>query len=104
MASIVAPRALSYGEARERILSGVRPVPGEIVPLAVARGRALRESIRAPHALPPFRNSSMDGHAARSADLAGASGQRPVELPVVEVPPRVASPRERSASGKRCAS
>jgi len=103
VASIVEPRVLGYEEARERVLDGVRPMPGEIVPLAEARGRALRESIRAPHPLPPFRNSSMDGYATRSDDLAGASRERPVELPVVEVLPagRVASRALRAREAMR---
>jgi len=103
VASIVEPRVLGYEEARERVLDGVRPMPGEIVPLAEARGRALRESIRAPHPLPPFRNSSMDGYATRSDDLAGASRERPVELPVVEVLPagRIASRALRAREAMR---
>src|SRR5437867_12740577 len=55
------------------------------MPLSQSRGRALRRAVRAPHPLPPFRNSSMDGYAVRAADLGGASSQAPVDLPVVEV-------------------
>ena len=79
------PRSLSYAEARERVLGAVRPGAVERVSLAAARGRALRETLTAPHPLPPFDNSSMDGWAARSADLAGATGAAPVTLAVVEI-------------------
>lgn len=79
------PRSLSYSEARERVLGAVRPGPIEHVSLAAARGRALRETLTAPHPLPPFDNASMDGWAVRSADLAGATVAAPVTLAVVEV-------------------
>lgn len=79
------PRSLSYAEARERVLGAVRPGPVERVSLAAARGRALRETLTAPHPLPPFDNASMDGWAVRSADLAGATVATPVTLAVVEV-------------------
>lgn len=60
---IVAARA-----ARHRL-------PVEAVDLANARGRVLAEEVRAPHPLPPFDNSAMDGFALRGADLP-ASGER----------------------------
>lgn len=53
------------------------------VPLAVAVGRVTAEAVRSPHPLPPFRNSQMDGYAARAADLAAL----PVVLPVDDVVP-----------------
>jgi len=81
------PRSLSYAEARERVLAAATPAAPERVPLAHALGRALRQPVEAPHALPPFRNSAMDGYAVRSADLAPASTSRPVTLTVVDVLP-----------------
>jgi len=78
-------RSLSYAEARERVLGAVRSGPVERVSLAAARGRALRETLTAPHPLPPFDNASMDGWAVRSADLGRATGAAPVTLTVVEV-------------------
>lgn len=74
------PRQLSYAAARARVLDAVAPLPPERVPLADAVGRALRETLTAPHALPPFRNSSMDGFAVRAADLAGAAALRTGEV------------------------
>ena len=44
-------------------------LPIEMAPLADAHGRVLAEDIRAPHPLPPFANSAMDGFALRGADL-----------------------------------
>ncbi|MCZ3387600.1 MAG: molybdopterin molybdotransferase MoeA [Actinomycetia bacterium] len=48
-----------------------------------AHGCTLSEDVTATWDLPPFTNSSMDGYAVRSADLAGASESAPVVLPVV---------------------
>jgi molybdopterin molybdotransferase len=81
------PRSLSFAEARRAILDAVTPLATEVVPLSDARGRALRESVRAEHPLPPFTNSSMDGFAVRADDLAVARVERPIELPVVDVIP-----------------
>ena len=80
----VAPETLSVAAARARILAAAAPLPPERVVLSEARGRALRAALVAPRALPTFRNSSMDGVAVRSADLAGAATGAPVTLPVVE--------------------
>lgn len=44
-------------------------LPAERVGLADAQGRVLAEEVHAPHPLPPFANSAMDGFAVRSADL-----------------------------------
>lgn len=54
------------------------PTATEPVALADARGRVLATDLVAPHPLPPFSNSAMDGYAVRSADLVDL----PVELPV----------------------
>lgn len=82
-----AAESLSFAEARARVLAATKPLPPERVPVAEARGRALARSIAAAHALPPFRNSSMDGFAVRSADLVDVSPDAPLVLPVVEVIP-----------------
>jgi len=81
----VPPESLSYAEARERVLAAARPLPPELIPVAECRGRALRRRVIAAHALPPFRNSSMDGYAVRAADVQGAGAAAPLTLPVVEV-------------------
>jgi molybdopterin molybdotransferase len=76
---------LPYAEARARVMAAAHPLPAVRLPLAALAGRALRETIRAPHDLPPFANSAMDGYAVRAADTAGATPGTPVELPVVGV-------------------
>ena len=81
------PRSLTYAEARRRVLEAARPGALERVSLAAARGRALRQTLVAPHPLPPFDNASMDGWAVRSVDLSGASAERPVTLEVTGVIP-----------------
>lgn len=81
------PRLLTYAEARECVLGSVRPLPSVHTELVHACGRALHRGAMAPHALPPFDNSSMDGFALRSDDTRAATSDRPVELPVVEVIP-----------------
>ena len=54
------------------------------LPLVECAGLALAESITAAVPLPPFDNSGMDGYAVRSADIAQASAEAPVTLPVTE--------------------
>jgi molybdopterin molybdotransferase len=52
----------------------------------------LAEDIVSPLDIPPWANSAMDGYAVRGADVAGASQDRPVRLPVVEHIPAGAFP------------
>ncbi|MBE1877395.1 gephyrin-like molybdotransferase Glp [Myceligenerans pegani] len=54
----------------------------EVVPVGEALGRVLADDVVAPEPLPRFRNSQMDGFAVRAADVAGASADAPVVLPV----------------------
>ncbi|WP_136707447.1 gephyrin-like molybdotransferase Glp [Agromyces sp. H66] len=61
------------------LLAGLGARPTERVALADALGRITASPVESPIALPPFRNSQMDGFAVRSADVADA----PVTLPVV---------------------
>jgi molybdenum cofactor synthesis domain-containing protein len=81
----VEPRALSYAEARERVTADLSSLPPVRLPLARCAGRALRQPVAAPHALPPFRNSAMDGWAVRAADLAAARPAAKVTLRVTGV-------------------
>jgi molybdopterin molybdotransferase len=62
---------LSIAEAQERILTRVRPLPAERVPIEGAAGRVLAEAARAAVDLPPFPSSAMDGYAVRAADTPG---------------------------------
>ncbi|MEZ4590388.1 MAG: molybdopterin molybdotransferase MoeA [Chloroflexota bacterium] len=61
--------------------------PPENLPTEKANGRVLATAVTAPHALPQFRRSTMDGYAVRAADTFGASESLPAFLQVVgEVP------------------
>jgi molybdopterin molybdotransferase len=80
-------RLISIEEARARVLAEARPLPVETRPLAEVLGSVLAEPLVAPHDVPPFDNSGMDGYAVRSADLAEASPEHPVRLRVVETIP-----------------
>jgi molybdopterin molybdotransferase len=73
----------SLEEAREQILLGLETKQVEDVELSAALGRVLAQPIAARLTLPPWDNSAMDGYAVRAADVAGASRETPVVLPVV---------------------
>jgi molybdopterin molybdotransferase len=74
---------VSVEEHRDRILSAITPLPAFDQPLMEAFGLAAAEDVRASVALPSFDNSAMDGYAVRGADVAHASSDSPVHLPVV---------------------
>jgi molybdopterin molybdotransferase len=67
-------------EAQREVLAAMRPLPETTVALAEALGLALARAVTAPHPVPPFANSAVDGFAVRSVDTA----QPPVTLHVVE--------------------
>jgi len=75
---------LSVSDAQKRLLAALKPVGVERVPLMEAAGRILVEDIYTDVDLPPFSNSSMDGFAVRSVDVAGATEANPVTLRVVD--------------------
>jgi molybdopterin molybdotransferase len=80
-----APRtSLTVTEACAALLDEVGPLDTEIVRLETALGRVLASDVVSPLALPPWDNASMDGYAVRAADVRGARGDAPVELPVTE--------------------
>ncbi|MET2010419.1 gephyrin-like molybdotransferase Glp [Microbacterium chocolatum] len=68
---------------RATVLSAVRALSPETLPLAAALGRTLRDPVRAAVDLPVFDNSAMDGFAVRGEDVAGVAGDGPVRLRVV---------------------
>jgi len=74
---------VSVEEHRERILSSVHPLPAFDQPLMEAFGLASAEDVHASVALPGFDNSAMDGYAVAHGDVASASEEAPVHLPVV---------------------
>jgi molybdopterin molybdotransferase len=70
----------SFGEARSRLLTGVRSMTAERVPLLEAAGRVLAADLIGREPLPRFDHSAMDGYAVSTAEL---PGEPPWTLPVV---------------------
>ena len=62
---------LTIEDARSRILERARLLPAEIVAVAEAAGRVLREPALARVDLPPFASSAMDGFALRASETPG---------------------------------
>ena len=71
---------LEVEAARSRVLEKMRVLDPVAVPLDAAVGLVVARPVRAPHPMPRFDNSAMDGYAIRSDDVAGASRGSPVEL------------------------
>lgn len=70
-------------DAVARIAQGVAPVTGvEEVALAAALDRVLAHDLAAPHALPPFDQSAMDGYALASGDVAAFPADAVIRLPI----------------------
>jgi len=74
---------IGIDEAIGMVLGAVVTQPVEEIALAQAFGRALAQDVVADRDIPPFANSQMDGFAVRSADLTGATAERPGSLRVV---------------------
>ncbi|HSE26729.1 MAG TPA: gephyrin-like molybdotransferase Glp [Gemmatimonadales bacterium] len=91
---------LSAREAALEILGAVRVQPPLRVPLDDALGGVLAEDVASPVDIPARTNSAMDGYACRSADVRGASRERPVRLRVVEEIPAGAVPRRAIGPGE----
>ncbi len=64
------------------ILAAIRPLMPRELSLDDADGGVLAEDIAAQWPLPPFDNSAMDGYAVRASDIAAATADAPVTLPV----------------------
>jgi molybdopterin molybdotransferase len=76
-------------EARSLLLSHLSgsATHSEEVAVPAALGRVLAEDIRAPHPLPEFQRSTVDGYAVRAVDTHGASDSLPAYLTLIgEVP------------------
>ena len=73
---------LPLDEARARILDAVEPLQPIELPLAEAYGCVAAADVTAEFDLPPFSASSVDGLAARSADIGAATPETPVALRV----------------------
>ncbi len=73
---------LSVDIALDRILGDMNRLPVQETTLDGAYGRTLAEDIVARHDIPSFANSSMDGFAVRSDDVASATPESPIALTV----------------------
>ena len=74
---------ISLEEARTLVLSHVRPLPVETVPVLEAVGRVAAADLTSDIDIAPFAHSAMDGFAVRASELAEASPESPVELDVI---------------------
>lgn len=74
---------LALETAQQRILAAIQPLGDETVPLNQALNRFAAARILAPHDLPSFDNSAMDGYAVRSADVAPVQPVQPVTLRLI---------------------
>jgi len=74
---------ISVADASARILERIERLPSEGVALSGAVDRVLAARVVAPITSPPWDNASMDGYAARSADLGSSADAMPVLLKVV---------------------
>ncbi|GGH47040.1 molybdopterin molybdenumtransferase MoeA [Dyadobacter endophyticus] len=83
---------VTVNEAKQRIIANTGTLPAVQMPLSEAIGSYLSEDVISPIALPPFRQSSMDGYAILHSDvsesgtmlrLAGESKAGQADLPVV---------------------
>lgn len=76
-------RPSTVDEHVERIVESIAPLPPYDQPLLEAVGLPVCENVTASMDLPSFDNSAMDGYAVYFDDVATASDDHPVHLPVV---------------------
>lgn len=81
-------------EAQQEVLEAMPRLPAVHVPLEAAKGLVLAEPVVAPHDVPPFPNSAMDGYALRAEDVATVPATLRVidELPAGSVSAAVVEP------------
>lgn len=77
------PDPIGVPEFFERVMDCVQPLAPMSHSLQEASGLACAEHVPAEISLPSFDNASHDGYAVVASDVAGASTDRPVTLPVV---------------------
>lgn len=73
----------SMADHRDYLLSCLEPLPAFSQHVLDALGLSLCEDVHSAISMPRFDNSAMDGYAVRAVDVAAASEQTPVSLPVV---------------------
>ncbi|MDO6416723.1 molybdopterin molybdotransferase MoeA [Sphingomonas sp. BIUV-7] len=72
----------SVDEGLALIRGNVRPLPGESVPIDRALGRITAVPLVAARTVPGFRAAAMDGFCLRSQNVAAATPEAPVRLPI----------------------
>src|ERR1043165_4622011 len=91
-------------EARALLLSHVvrdqSLSDSELIAVPSALGRVLAEDIVAPHPLPDFQRSTVDGYAVRARDTHGASDSLPAYLTLVEEVPMGDAPTFEIGAGQ----
>jgi len=73
----------SMEDHRDYLLGCLEPLPAFNQLVLDALGLSICEDVSSPVSMPRFDNSAMDGYAVRAVDVAGASQDSPVSLPVV---------------------
>src|SRR2546430_909430 len=91
---------LSPAAAARLILEHARPLETIRRPLLAALDLVLAEAVSSAIDLPAWENSAMDGYAVRSADVTGASPERPVTLRVIETVPAGRFPERALGQGE----
>ena len=95
---------LTFAAARRRVLAAAPALAARLgredVALDEAAGRVLAEPLVADAPLPHFDRSTVDGYAARAADLAGAAPGAPARLRVVEEIPAGRAPARAVGPGE----
>src|SRR3990170_3977160 len=92
-------------EARELLLSHL-PAPiivDSTIDVTSSLGRVLAEDIIAPHPLPEFQRTTVDGYAVRARDTFGASDSLPAYLTLVGEVPMGDTPKVELFEGGQCA-
>ena len=77
---------ISPSAALEKILTALPQswaADTEVISTSAAHGRVLAERVTAPHPLPPFPRSTVDGYAVQAKDTFGASGSLPAYLRLI---------------------
>jgi molybdopterin molybdotransferase len=90
---------VSAAEARSLIVDSITPVSAEPCSLQECGGRVLAVDVLAPHDVPLFDNSGMDGFALRADDAQKATRESPVELKLLAEAPAGRSPDVRLRPG-----
>jgi molybdopterin molybdotransferase len=91
---------ISIDEALQRVLAEAQPLQAEESSVPDALGQALAEDVFAPHDVPPFDNSAMDGFAVNAAETVGAGPGSPVVVKVGESIPAGHAPTRALVPGE----